>query len=365
MKRDLKVRQSFVMDENHHRHIDKSRVFTESERKRHELCLQLLDVIKDSVASFKPSDSLAQIKTLESISHESLYDYFIPEDDHMPLNDVKPRTYSSAATSNTLSKPKKPKVEIDIVVSGGGLKGYFMTGCSHILKHELKKQNISIRRIAGASAGAWVGLFMLCDFSTSNWIETYYLCRDRITRTIHDVYEEMWPWAQEHLPPNAYEICSGRLFISITEVTWCGLKNHIISEFTSNQDLFEACLASSAIPYLTFPGAIKKYRGMYVLDGGITNNTPIFPDLPRRTLVFRLTDIFYPAQLLVSATGKFSFISIFFSNILSNVIVSQMLVSSHLWCVALFSCLDSFKVNPVILSHGWNMTKNQSKSRFL
>lgn len=302
MKRDLHVRDSFVMDENHQLHIDKSRVFTENERKRHELCVQLLDLIKNSVQSFRPSDSLAQMRSLESIiSHGSLYDYFIPEDDHVPLNDTKVAPEPSYSTT---SSSKRPKVEIDIVVSGGGLKGYFMTGCSHILKHELKKQNISIRRIAGASAGAWVGLFMLCDFSTANWIETYYLCQERISKTIHETYEEMWPWAQEHLPPNAYEICSGRLFISITEVTWFGLKNHIISEFTSNQDLFEACLASSAIPYLTFPGLIKKYRGMYVLDGGITNNTPVFPELPRRTLVFRLTDIFYPGQLLVSAHGK-------------------------------------------------------------
>jgi hypothetical protein len=102
------------------------------------------------------------------------------------------------------------------------------------------------------------------------------------------------------MPENAYEICSGRLFISITEVTWCGLKNRIISQYSSNRDLFEACLASSAIPYLTFPGAVRTYRDMWVLDGGITNNTPIFPDLPRRTLVFRLTDLFYPAQLMVN-----------------------------------------------------------------
>jgi hypothetical protein len=42
---------------------------------------------------------------------------------------------------------------------------------------------------------------------------------------------------------------------------------------------------------------------MWVLDGGLTNNTPIFPDRPRRALVFRLSDIFYPLQLLVSPKG--------------------------------------------------------------
>jgi hypothetical protein len=180
--RDL-MRKSFVFDEQHHLHIDKSVLFTEDERRRHELCIKLLDTIKSSVSTFKPSESLANIPTLESISHESLYDYFVPDEEHAPATRKE-------------SKSKSPAVEIDLVISGGGLKGYFMTGCAHILKHELKKQNISIRRIAGASAGAWCGLFILTDFSTSNWIETYYLCRDRLNKTMHEAYEEMWPVSQ-------------------------------------------------------------------------------------------------------------------------------------------------------------------------
>lgn len=302
MKRDI-MSKSFTCDENNHFQVDKTLLFSETDRQRHELCIKLLDTVKHSVKTFKPSSSLACLNALDipptnmKSSKDNLYDYFVEEDEHFPIS------HTTGNTPNTSTK-QDSKVEIDIVVSGGGLKGYFMTGCSHILKHELNKQNISIRRIAGASAGAWVGLFMMIDFSTSNWLQTYYLCQERLHMTMHEAYEEMWPWIESHLPPNAYEICSGRLFISITEVTWFGLKNHMISEYKSNRDLFNACLASSTVPYLSLPTALYKFRDMWVVDGGVTNNTPIFPDLPRRVLVFRLTDVFYPMKLLIHPNGK-------------------------------------------------------------
>ncbi len=178
-----------------------------------------------------------------------------------------------------------------------------MTGCSHILQHELNKQNVHIARISGASAGAWVGLFMLTNFGTENWIETYYMCKERPNMTMHEAYDHIWPWVDSCLPENAWQVCTNRLFISITEITWYGFKNHIISEYSCNRDLFEACMASSAIPFVSMAGAIYKYRGMWVLDGGITNNTPIFPDNLRRQLVFRLSDVFYPVKLLINARG--------------------------------------------------------------
>lgn len=56
---------------------------------------------------------------------------------------------------------------------------------------------------------------------------------------------------KEMLPENAYQLCTGRLFVSITFLTGWGFENKIISEFTSNEDLFQACLASSTIPYVT------------------------------------------------------------------------------------------------------------------
>jgi predicted acylesterase/phospholipase RssA len=196
---------------------------------------------------------------------------------------------------HSLSSPR----DIDIVISGGGLKGYFVTGCSHVLLHELKKHDVVVQRIAGASAGAWCGLFMLTGFPTKSWLETYYLFRDRPDMFMHEAYDDLWSWISAQLPDDAWSICSGRLFISITEITMFGLKNRVVSEFSSNRDIFDACLASSTVPFITLPTICRKYKNMHVLDGGFTNSTPIFPDMQRRQLVIQLDNVFYPTNLMI------------------------------------------------------------------
>ena len=243
-------------------------VYPVEDRNRNELCEQLLDLIKDSVMTFKPSKSLGSLT----------------EERSLPSSE--------------------PAVEIDVVVSGGGLKGYFMAGCSHILLNELKKQNVRIARISGASAGAWVGMFMLTGISTETWVETYYKCKERPGLTMHEAYTELWPWMQRNMPENAWEICNNRLFVSVTEVTWFGFKNHMISQYTCNEDLFEACMASSTVPYISLPTAMRRYKNMWCVDGGVTKNTPIFPDNERRQLIFQLGDVFYPVRLFIHPNGK-------------------------------------------------------------
>ena len=117
-------------------------------------------------------------------------------------------------------------------------------------------------------------MFMLSGVTTEIWIETYHACFERPNRTIHDIYEEILPQMYECLPEDAYKKCTGKLFISITILTWTGFKNMIISEFHSNEDLLGACFASSTIPFITEKGGFRRYRNYIVCDGGITNNTP-------------------------------------------------------------------------------------------
>jgi Patatin-like phospholipase len=105
------------------------------------------------------------------------------------------------------------------------------------------------------------------------------------------------------IPENAYKVCSDRLFISITVLTRYGPVNKIVSQFSSNDDLLQACMASSTLPYLTERAGCRTFRGEYVLDGGLTNNIPVFTDGVRRQLVFRLFDVEYPWRLLINAQG--------------------------------------------------------------
>lgn len=81
------------------------------------LTLRLLEEIRKSISSFRPSMSLAMLAA--SKSHASM----------LSLGDLLSSQPSSASTPDTvLSDSFHPKAEIDIVISGGGLKGYFMSG---------------------------------------------------------------------------------------------------------------------------------------------------------------------------------------------------------------------------------------------
>lgn len=84
---------------------------------------------------------------------------------------------------------------------------------------------------------------------------------------------------QRCLPEDAHQRASGRLYISTTSYeTRHGkshLQNHLISEFSSREDLINLILASCYIPgYYESPVRCKT-RGMFFLDGGLTNNQPV------------------------------------------------------------------------------------------
>ena len=186
-----------------------------------------------------------------------------------------------------------------------------MTGASVILHKVLEENNISIARYAGTSCGAWCAAFMAMGLSTSTWTKTYILSKEYCTKhkhkTIHEAYRECvipWLYKTKAIPTDAYKKCSNRCFISITRLTPLP-KNTIISSFLSNEDLLECLLASSSIPYFTEPNFTGFYRGYRVVDGGITNNCPIFNDaVDRYQLVVRLSDVPITFTNMVSANDN-------------------------------------------------------------
>ena len=256
-----------------------------------QLTLALLEQISTSIHVFRPSRSLAELTQTEARKKKQYSSRLLYSDG----GDINSSSSSSGGDRTSVA-------DIDIVISGGGLKGYFMAGASAILQKELIKNNVKIARVAGASAGAWAGMFLLTGVTTAHWLETYYACLERDTVPILDVYKGLWEWFRHTMPRNAHEMCTGKLFISLTVLSnWGTVRNRIVSNYDNNEELFEVCMASSCIPYLTTAQRTWLFRGEHVLDGGITNNTPVFTDGIRRQLVFRLFDVEYPWRLLVSA----------------------------------------------------------------
>lgn len=144
----------------------------------------ILDTIADSVSIFRPSKSLAHISL-----QDERYRAYSPEQDEISCD--SDNSSSSGTPPARSMTPPLVVAEIDLVISGGGFKGYFMCGAAHVLTKELTKRNMRINRIAGTSAGGWAGLFICCGFTASHWMETYYACKDRPDGTIHEVYTDL------------------------------------------------------------------------------------------------------------------------------------------------------------------------------
>lgn len=86
------------------------------------------------------------------------------------LGDVLGTLAARVATEQLRELP----AEVDVVVSGGGLRGYYVTGCWVVLRSLVRAGRLRIRRFAGASAGAWCCVFMACDMEPLDWVETYF-----------------------------------------------------------------------------------------------------------------------------------------------------------------------------------------------
>lgn len=117
---------------------------------------RIIAEISKSITVFKPSKSLYQLS----------------------VDDVDDSAVGNRST------------DVDVVISGGGLKGYYVCGCIAVLQHQFNAHKINIARVSGASAGAWSAMFICCGLSTTLWIESYHRLTENPNKTIHEVYVE-------------------------------------------------------------------------------------------------------------------------------------------------------------------------------
>ena len=134
------------------------------------LTLDILERIRNSISMFAPSRSLKELIDAydfkgrrPGMACKSLVNLLDLEaqynrkqnnlDSSMPISHASHGSNSLEQNQDSLP----PAAEIDLVISGGGLKAFFACGAADVLKHALYTHNIRIARLAGASAGAWAG----------------------------------------------------------------------------------------------------------------------------------------------------------------------------------------------------------------
>nr|XP_031527680.1 1-acylglycerol-3-phosphate O-acyltransferase PNPLA3 isoform X2 [Vicugna pacos] len=82
-----------------------------------------------------------------------------------------------------------------------------------------------------------------------------------------------------HLPDNVHQLLSGRLFVSLTRVS--DGENVLVSDFQSKDEVIDALICSSFIPFI-FGFIPPSFRGVRYVDGGMTD---ILPFLDTKTTI--------------------------------------------------------------------------------
>jgi hypothetical protein len=170
--------------------------------------------------------------------------------------------------------------EIDLIIGGGGFNGFYVFGFQKILKKLEKENKIVVQRYAGTSVGAICSVLIACKVTDDQILELY----DKIKHN-HEFLLNLRDELKRILPANAYILCTNRVFISMT--TFPFLQNQIISEFNDNDELIDACIASSCMPLFVTNRLYYKFRNKYYLDGFISKNLIVFNDNKREQLIIQ------------------------------------------------------------------------------
>jgi hypothetical protein len=162
-----------------------------------------------------------------------------------------------------------------IIFPGGGNYFWWQAGTIKALQEkEYLKHGDSMY---GASAGSVSCVMAACKVDMQYAMEeNFKLPRKSDTFTHGHLIEQ---WLHEILPNDCHITCSGKVNISITTITATCMPLHrkVINEFCSKQDLIDACLTSSHIPFFLDGNFSRTFHGHTCVDGSflpLLHNTP-------------------------------------------------------------------------------------------
>jgi hypothetical protein len=162
-----------------------------------------------------------------------------------------------------------------ICFSGSGHHYPWQVGVAMYLQENYDLSNISF---LGTSAGSFVALLIVMNVSMTDflhiWVKEAYQLFNACWTGCYMIYHSVMDYLlHKHLAVDDFKKANGRLYVSVTEVDSRGIRNNIISEFYSNDDLFHSIGSSTHIPYLSSPSFFyPSFRGGFKLDGAFTYN---------------------------------------------------------------------------------------------
>ena len=151
-----------------------------------------------------------------------------------------------------------------LTISPGGFKGYYMMGtCAYIKEH----YDLSNVIFSGASAGAWNTLVMAFKGPTNELMRMVTHKNVTGAKTILEMEKAVKSAILQTYTRDDFSL--EKIFIGMTNIV--GGKPHtvIYYDFENLEDVLNACIASSHIPWIT--GDMSNiYNNMYSFDGGFS-----------------------------------------------------------------------------------------------
>jgi len=174
--------------------------------------------------------------------------------------------------------------EIDIVISGGGFKVCYAGG----IVRTLQEHGVKIVRYAGCSAGAQIA-FLLATGQLPSGVRWMHAVAETFRQFPYVRPEPLWDFFYRRAARLASSVPEpGTFAVSITQVLrWlppvgC---NQMVVEFSDVEEVGDSLMSTASVPLLTGGLLGRRFRGMRVLDGGLTDNCPKFADAARPQLV--------------------------------------------------------------------------------
>ncbi|CAI2348047.1 unnamed protein product [Caenorhabditis sp. 36 PRJEB53466] len=169
---------------------------------------------------------------------------------------------------------------MNLSFSGCGFLCVYHAGVAAAIK-EYAPQMLQ-NKILGASAGSIVACGLITNVcishATSTILKVVSQARVHLSGPLHPEFNLMGIVREELeriLPKDAYIMCTDRLIISLTR--WSDHENVVIDTYHSNTELIDAIMCSCFIPF--YCGLVPpKFRGVAYVDGGISDNQPIYDE---------------------------------------------------------------------------------------
>lgn len=171
--------------------------------------------------------------------------------------------------------------EIDVCFDGGAFNGIYSLGCAYYLKVLEELKYLKVKRVSGASIGAWIALIYLTNGDDK-------INSDDIFKNISKYFKKNTNFriyknlVNDFIDKNVDDIdkLNDRLYISYYDINNFELKT--ISKFKNKEHLCECIIRSSHIPYLMNGKCYYKKR---YIDGLMPH---IFTDNIRPNLFIKL-----------------------------------------------------------------------------